>query len=111
MAEQQKNMDYLNSTGDKFVKSLPRQKSEQLRSKLADLNDKWRDINLHAEKRQNQVRIFAVNRVVERKATCGPHFVRLRKVVGDLSPLTPKPASTGHNSYFTLSNARVFYSV
>lgn len=55
MAEQQKNMDYLNSTGDKFVKSLPRQKSEQLRSKLADLNDKWRDINLHAEKRQNQV--------------------------------------------------------
>ena len=56
MAEQQRNMDYLNSTGDKFVKSLPRQKSEQLRSKLADLNDKWRDINLHAEKRQNQVR-------------------------------------------------------
>ena len=55
MAEQQRNMDYLNSTGDKFVKSLPRQKSEQLRSKLADLNDKWRDINLHAEKRQNQV--------------------------------------------------------
>ena len=48
-------MDYLNSTGDKFVKSLPRQKSEQLRIKLADLNDKWRDINLHAEKRQNQV--------------------------------------------------------
>ena len=55
MTEQQRNMDYLNSTGDKFVKSLPRQKSEQLRSKLADLNDKWRDINLHAEKRQNQV--------------------------------------------------------
>lgn len=55
MAEQQRNMDYLNSTGDKFVKSLPRQKAEQLRSKLADLNDKWRDINLHAEKRQNQV--------------------------------------------------------
>ncbi|KAK2570584.1 Dystrophin [Acropora cervicornis] len=55
MAEQQKNMDYLNSTGDKFVKSLPRQRSEQLRTKLADLNDKWRDINLHAEKRQNQV--------------------------------------------------------
>lgn len=58
MAEQQKNMDYLNSTGDKFVKSLPRQKSEQLRTKLADLNDKWRDINLHAEKRQTQVRIL-----------------------------------------------------
>lgn len=55
MAEQQRNMDYLNSTGDKFVKSLPRQKAEQLRSKLADLNDKWRDINLRAEKRQNQV--------------------------------------------------------
>lgn len=56
MTEQQRNMDYLNSTGDKFVKSLPRQRSEQLRMKLADLNDKWRDINLHAEKRQNQVR-------------------------------------------------------
>ena len=56
MAEQQRNMDYLNSTGDKFVKSLPRQRSEQLRLKLSDLNDKWRDINLHAEKRQNQVR-------------------------------------------------------
>lgn len=56
MVEQQGNMDYLNSTGDKFVKSLPRQRSEQLRMKLADLNDKWRDINLHAEKRQNQVR-------------------------------------------------------
>lgn len=55
MTEQQRNMDYLNSTGDKFVKSLPRQRSEQLRMKLADLNDKWRDINLHAEKRQNQV--------------------------------------------------------
>ena len=78
MTEQQRNMDYLNSTGDKFVKSLPRQKSEQLRSKLSDLNDKWRDINLHAEKRQNQVRnlltlisfVFIASYIVQMLIAC-----------------------------------------
>lgn len=55
MAEQQRSIDSLNSTGDKYTKSLPRQKSEQLRNKLSDLNEKWREVNLLAEKRQNQV--------------------------------------------------------
>ena len=43
MTEQQKNMDYLNSTGEKFMRSLPRAKSDQLRSKLTDLNHKISD--------------------------------------------------------------------
>ena len=55
MAEQQRSIDSLNSTGDKYTKSFPRQKSEQLRNKLSDLNEKWREVNLLAEKRQNQV--------------------------------------------------------
>lgn len=50
MIEQQWNMDYLNSIGDKFVKFLLRQKLEQLRFKFFDLNDKWWDINFYVEK-------------------------------------------------------------
>ena len=55
MTEQQKNMDYLNSTGEKFMRSLPRAKSDQLRTKLTDLNHKWSELNTMAEKRIVQV--------------------------------------------------------
>ncbi|XP_048577310.1 dystrophin isoform X2 [Nematostella vectensis] len=55
MQDQKKNLDYLNTSGDKFMKTLPRQKLEQLRTKLNDLNNKWKDISVLAEKRQTQV--------------------------------------------------------
>ena len=46
LQDQKKNIDYLNSTGDKFLKTLPRQKLEQLRSKLTDVNNKWKDVTM-----------------------------------------------------------------
>ncbi|XP_020893920.1 dystrophin, partial [Exaiptasia diaphana] len=52
LQEQKRNIDYLNSTSDKFMKSLPRQKLEQLRAKLTDVNNKWKDVIMVIEKRQ-----------------------------------------------------------
>lgn len=54
LQEQKKNIDYLNSAGDKFMKTLPRQKLEQLRQKLSDVNNKWRDVSTVIERRQTQ---------------------------------------------------------
>ena len=54
LQEQKKNIDYLNTAGDKFMKTLPRQKLEQLRQKLNDVNNKWKDVTTVIERRQTQ---------------------------------------------------------
>lgn len=55
LKENQKILDHLNSNSDKVMKSLSKPKADQLRRNLTNLNDKWREINLQVEKRQNQI--------------------------------------------------------
>ena len=51
----QKVLDNLNNSSDKVIKSLSKPKAEQLRRNLTSLNDKWKEIILLLEKRQNQI--------------------------------------------------------
>ena len=51
----QKVLDNLNNSCDKVTKSLSKPKAEQLRRNLNALNDKWKEIILLLEKRQNQI--------------------------------------------------------
>ena len=55
MKANQKVLDHLNSNSEKVMKSLSKPKADQLRRNLTSLNDKWREINLLVEKRQNQI--------------------------------------------------------
>jgi hypothetical protein len=51
----EKVLDNLNNSSDKVTKSLSKPKAEQLRRNLTSLNDKWKEIILLIEKRQNQI--------------------------------------------------------
>ncbi|XP_028414557.1 dystrophin-like isoform X10 [Dendronephthya gigantea] len=51
----QKVLDNLNKSSEKVTKSLSKPKAEQLRRNLASLNDKWKEVILLLEKRQNQI--------------------------------------------------------
>lgn len=51
----QKVLENLNNSSEKVTKSLSKTKAEQLRRNLTSLNDKWKEITLLLEKRQNQI--------------------------------------------------------
>ena len=55
MKSNQKTLDNLNNNADKIVKSLTKPKAEQLRRSLTALNDKYKEVILLLEKRQNQI--------------------------------------------------------